>query len=361
MIIDKPIVFTDFHHASLLQSLIMLFEGRMGGQVYRPIGMEWAEKEYWKVYDHPATQAQFLGIGSATPDGTKPLNEIDPFLKPPIAGAYFCHDIDSGSVNKAITLEAFMAIPFDIVIASLPAHIEPFKRLCAEHPNHPKLIFQIGNAWTIEAVTAPNIMASAKIENIPAGINFITYHQEFDLEYFKPDFDDLIPEKRIYSFVNCFNVMGHFASDWQLFQQIERAMQSDWIFESYGGQCRDGAIGPAEKLAAKMREARFIWHTKAGGDGYGHIIHNIAAVGRPTIVKKEYYRGKLAEELIKDGETAICIDGLSNSEIVNKIEYYEEPTRYVEMCKTIVDNFNEVCNFDREYKDVILPFLDRLQ
>jgi hypothetical protein len=69
-------VFTDFHHASLLQSFILLFEKRLGGNVFRPIGMEWAEKGFWKIYDHPATREQYLGLNGATPDGTPRLNEV---------------------------------------------------------------------------------------------------------------------------------------------------------------------------------------------------------------------------------------------------------------------------------------------
>jgi hypothetical protein len=32
--LKNPKVFTDFHHASLLQSFILLFERRFGGNVY---------------------------------------------------------------------------------------------------------------------------------------------------------------------------------------------------------------------------------------------------------------------------------------------------------------------------------------
>ena len=122
----------------------------------------------------------------------------------------------------------------------------------------------------------------------------------------------------------------------------------NWSFKVYGGQCRDGSIGPASEVALKMRDARFIWHTKAGGDGYGHVIHNIPAVARPMIVRAMYYQGKMAQSLIKDGETAIVIDNLNNNEIVNKILYYSEPDRYATLCRNAYENFKKVVNFDRE-------------
>ena len=357
-------VLTDFHHASLLQSFILLFEKRLGGQVYRPIGLDWATQGYWKVYDHPATQAQYLGIGSATPDGTPPLNEVPDGLSRDIfdmTGHYICQDIDSGRYNKAITLDAFFKAPFNIVIASMPVHIEPFKRLCALHPNKPKLIYQIGNAWTIEAGHAKNIMASAVINNVPPDVNFIQYHQEFDLEVFEYKGPSAIGRENqgIYSFVNVFNGEAHFKNDWVLFQEVERNMPG-WTFKSYGGQCRDGAVGPSNVLANKMREARFIWHTKSGGDGYGHVIHNALAVGRPLIVRKSDYAGKLADALLVDGVTCIDVGNLSTSAIIDKIKYYNETEHYKLLCQNAYSKFKEVVDFDKEELQ-LRKFLESLQ
>lgn len=352
-------IFTDFHHASLLNSFILLFEKRLKGKVYRPIGIEWAESGYWKVYDHPATQAQFLTLdqGYRPIDGTPPLNQFVENVENPEEGVYYCQDIDSGKYNKAITLEKFYELPIDIVIASMPQHVQSFKKLCESHKNKPKLIFQIGNAWSVEAGSAKNVMASAIVDNVPEGINFISYHQEFDLDVFKPDFT-IEPSNNIYSFVNCFNVMDHFAHDWKLFEEIESLMP-EWSFKSYGGQCRDGAAHGTEELVNKLYESKFVWHTKAGGDGYGHIIHNAPAVGRPLIVKKQYYANKMAEPLLVDGETCIVIDGLSNSEIVNKILYFSEKDRYNELSKNSFDKFNEIVDFNVE-AEKISDFINKL-
>jgi len=343
----------DFHHAGLLNSLILLFEKRLGGNVYRPIGEEWFEQGFWKVYDHPATVKQFLGIGGSTPDGSERLNEV---VDEPLEGLYHCKDIESHSTNKAITFDLFMKLQIDIVIASIPAHIKPFKYLCEIHPNRPKFIYQIGNSWNIEAGLSSNIMASANINDVPENIHFIKYHQEFNTNIFCPSVG--IPDKKIYSFVNVFNGQNHFASDWNLFTQLERQLL-DWEFKSFGGQCRDGSCNGSHELAIKMQQARFIWHTKAGGDGYGHIIHNAAAVGRPLIVKKNYYWGKLAEALLIDGITCINIDNLGYEEIINKINYFNDAQRYNEMCVATYQNFIKVCNFDKEFRG-LQNFLEKL-
>lgn len=354
-------VFTDFHHAGLLQSLILLFEKRLKGNVYRPIGMEWADRGFWKVYDHPATQAQYLGIGSATPDGTPQLNDVKEMVedtfdygKPLI---YLCHDIDSGQTNSAITFDAFMQSDIDIVIASIPQHIEPYKKLCELHPNKPKLIYQVGNAWNIPNNSVRNVMSSAIIPNIPIQINYIQYHQEFDLNVFYPTFND--PYRVVSSFVNCFSIADYMKNDWLLFQDVERLMP-EWNFKCLGGQCRDGAAHGNQQVAESMRSSKFIWHTKVGGDGYGHVVYNSAAVGRPMIVKKEYYYGKMAEELMIDGETCIAVDGLSPNDVVNKIKYYSDPDRYQKICHNVYENFKKHVDFNKEL-EFIKVFLTNLQ
>lgn len=348
-------IFVDFHHAGLLNSLILLFEKRLGGRVYRPIGREWADRGFWKVYDHPNTIAQFLDVGGANPDGTEPVNTV---VGKESADVYNCYDIDSGFTNRAITLKGFLSRDFDIVIASIPQHIEPFKKLCEVHPSHPKLIFQIGNAWTTEAGLAPNIMASAIINGVPENINFVSYHQEFSLEEFYPDFN-FPKEKKIASFVNLFSLQDHFRSDWELFKKVEESLP-DWDFKCYGGQCRDGAMHGTKNVAEEMRRNRFIWHTKNGGDGYGHVIHNAPAVGRPLLVNRGYYIGKMAEKLLIDGESCILIDGLGVQEIVNKINYYSEPKNWETLAKGAWHKFMEVVNFDAE-AEKIKEFLSKLK
>lgn len=339
-------VFVDFHHASLLQSLIMLFEKRFGGMVYRPIGRRWFDEGFWKVYDHPATVAQFLDIGGATPDGTQPVNNVVEMGAP---GVYKCYDIDSEMTNRAITLEYFEKIPFDFVIATMPAHIEPFKRLIAQYKPNAKLIYQIGNAWTTGAGLAPNVMASARISGIPADINYVEYRQEFDLDFFRPQ--TTTQQKNIFSFINVFSGQAHFEYDWQCFLALEKRM-SDWNFKSYGGQCRDGAMHGVKNVAKALSETRFVWHVKAGGDGYGHVIHNAYAMGIPPIVKMEYYQGKMAGDLMVDGETCIGIDNLTIDQAIAKISHFNEPDHYETMRKNVYNVFRQKVNFDKDAENI---------
>lgn len=347
-------VLTDFHHAGLLHSLILLFEGRLGYELYRPIGTEWAEEGFWKVYDHPATIQQYLTLaqGYQPEDGSLPLNNIEKVED----DIYYCQDIDSGYYNKAITLDKFKNTKFDIIIASLPQHIEPFKRLIAEYQPQAKLIFQVGNQWTVNAWDVKNVMASALIKQyVPAEVNLVEYHQEFDLDIFRPKARSEVKFKRIISLMNCPDGF----KDYPLLLDIEKKLP-DWDVKIHGGMGRDEPLHGASSVAEHIRLAQWVWHVKEGGDGYGHILFNTGACGVPTIVKKSYYTGKMGDKLLIDGVTCIDIDGLDVDEIVEHIKYYSEPKIYSEMQENVIKNFREHVDFEADAQKV-KEFIGKLQ
>lgn len=326
-------VFSDQHHLGLYNSLHLLFEKRLGYRLVRPIGIEWLEKNYWRIANiynnHPATVAQYLGIPADAVEVEK--------------GLYKIWENGHKFWQYGITLDKFMADKPEIIIATVPEHIIPFKEL-AELVGG-KIIYQIGNAWPIEAGLAPNIMASAKIANVQPNINFVEYHQEFDLDIFRYHVPN--DSRNIYSFINCLNTASIYQDDWQLFQDMESQM-TDWTFRSYGGSCRDGQANGQEEVARMIGESRFIWHTKFGGDGFGHVIYNTASVARPLIIKASYYEGKMGMELMQDGITCVSIDGLGFTGIRNKIEHYNQTENYLKLIGNIRANFSNKVKFDDE-------------
>lgn len=327
----------------------MLFEDRMGGSIYRPVGLEWHEKGLWCVYDHPATAQQYLSLDQRymPVDGSPQLNTIVG-----ASNGYFEIEEPEYKYNqKAVTYDQFMSMDIDIVIASLPQHIEPYRKLAKD--KNAKFIFQIGNAWTHEVLPNEpiNVMASAVIAPRSIEDNIIVYHQEFDLNLFKPV--EVRPVKVIRSFMN---VPAQFP-DYNMLLDLETKL--GWDVMIHGGQGRDNPIHGATALANAIQKTGWIWQVKAGGDGYGHILFNSAACGVPTIVKKSYYAGKLGEKLLIDGETCIDIDGLSTEQVIEKLKHYSEPVKYSEMCKKVYNNFRQNVNFDKEEKS-IREFLERL-
>jgi hypothetical protein len=347
-------IFSDQHHLSLYNSLRLLFEERLSGKLYRPIGKEWLDEGYWRmaeIYNNaPETVEQYLGVRDdyIPKDGSLPLNRVQKIEE----GIFYVWDPEYNYYHKAIPLSRFLNLDINIVIASIPQHIESFKKLCAIHPNKPKFIYQVGNSWNIDQGYADNILASAIIPNVPVNTNMVTYHQEFDLDIFH--YGEPNQSKKVYSFINCLGTAEHYKEDWELFLELEKLMP-DWEFRSFGGSCRDGAAHGAKALAEKMREAQFVFHVKRWGDGYGHIIHNAAAVGRPIITRLSDYQGKLGGSLITSSNS-IIIDGLSPQQIRDKIIGSNSD----EMSKSTYENFKSVVDFDKEAEE-IKRFLEKLQ
>jgi hypothetical protein len=350
---DSTNILADRHQESLFTSLVMLFEGRLGHNLYYPLGMHWYEEGFWDVFPSMDTARQYLSLDQLykPTDGTLPLNQI--IEKDD--GVYLVESIDSGKPIKGISLDRFKRTKFDIIIASIPQHIEPFKKLIALYQPQAKLIYQIGNQWNIDSNSVKNILASAKVD-MPSSINGVVYHQEFDLDTFHYSLPG--HSRKIYSFINCLNIVNIYRKDWELFLELERLMP-DWEFRSYGGQTRDGAIAPASKLADKMREATLIFHCKSDGDGYGHVVHNLAAVGRNPITRLSDYKGKLAEPLLE--MSSIPVDDRSPEQIVQTIQYWHSEGGFLEaQSERIYKRFQEVVDFDAE-EVKIRGFLENLK
>lgn len=303
-------IFVDFHHNSLLRSLVLLFEKRLGMSVYRPIGMDWYYQGYWAINNLEPTARQFLDINATeVADKTPFLNDVV------IAGdgMYCIYDPGNKSVHKAIEFNTFKELKFDFVIASIPQHIPLFQDLIKKYQPQAKLIVQIGNNWSPEILKGHNVMASVKPMG-DADFNAIYYHQEFDTDIFT--YKQNIQNKKISSYIN---ILQHTNVGWDDFCNLESALNHyGYQLKSYGGQCRDGNFAGPDKLAESMHENDLIFHVKYGGDGYGHIIYNAYACGRAPIIRSGFYRNQLAEELFSD-DNCIDLDKMSIHEAVNKI------------------------------------------
>lgn len=332
-------ILVDFHHTSLLRSLIMLFEDRYKFKVYRPIGLSWYTEGYWKINAEYETAKQYLSLEQVPNDGTPPLNR----LKDKQKGMYYCYDGGSNKVNRACTLEYFKRYKFDYVLCSIPAHIEPYKRLIKKYNPKAKLIVQVGNEWPIEIFRGNNVLASIKPRDIPES-NTVFYHQEFDTNIFSPNFNKR--ERFIYSFVN---VLQEKPRDYELFMRLEKIMPQ-WTFKMYGGQNRDGNLNGEQELSDKMKECAFAFHCKTGGDGYGHILWNNAFCATPLITRYEDYHSRLGESLIAEN-TSILVDGKTPQQIAEQIdERYNHAHK--EMSQKIHEQAVANCDFDKEAEDI---------
>ena len=346
--------FCDLHHADLYYSLQLLFEKRLGAELYRPIGLEWREQGFWNVYDHPATAQQFLGLdqainipkdvhGNYLPEGQQ-LNLNYRFED----GIYYVHDPSHNKIQRAITLDKFRNLKFDIIISSIPDHIAPYNKLIQLYQPQAKHIFQVGNAWGHQP-GVKNILSSTAPFGVPPDINICFYHQEFDLNVFK------------YTVPTVHNVIGsyvHCMPQPELLSQY-RSLLPEFSIISYGAGM-DSVLHGSHSVAEKMRNSSWTYHFKPGGDGFGHSVISSYACGRPALVWRNQYQGKLADSLFSHEQT--CIDMSLNRPEVNAqlIRKWSEPELHKTMCQNAYNRFREMVDFDAE-EQKIRSFLSQLK
>jgi len=332
-------VFVDSHHDALFQFLRILFERRLGWNLYKPIGYEWYRNLFWQYSKNDATVDQYLKI----PDEAE--------LKD---GVYYLPERRHNEIDKGITFEKFKEMKIDIVIASVVNHELPYKTLTERHYNKPKFIRLIGN-WgePIDFNLSKNVLATAKTVPIPENINAVFCHQEFDTKIFK--YQPPKVRKSIKNFMNCLPV----SKDIALWHQYRAKLPSlDWKMHGILG--KDGIIGTVDKMVPAIQASTFIWHVKPGGDGFGHVVHNAFACGRPLITRKKYYQDKLAVELMIDNKTVIDLDSGSLADNLKRIAFFSEPENHDKMCENCYNRFREVVDFDKEFEE-IKEFLKNLQ
>ena len=325
-------IFADFHHTSLYESFHLLFEKRLGHQLYRPIGMSWFDSGLWKIadfYPDPRdTAKQYLELASS--------HAID-------KGDYYsCYeDIPYHTPHKAVTYEQFMAMDIDIIISSIPQHWASFERLLKVKPKA-KHIAHIGNGgpgWNTCPV--PNVMTSVPIPLFSKRDDqqIIYCNQEFSLDVFSPAPPSA--NKWISAFAHC-------QPERELWTKYKGALP-DYRCFYHGVSTDDGLLPTIQDMANKMHESMWGWCVKPA-DGYGHVLHNFLACGRPVIVRKaqDYpYR-----DFLVPGENCIDLDIQSFERNVDAIRNGSLPETYRRMREQTVRIFAEQVDFARDAERV---------
>jgi hypothetical protein len=331
-------VFADFHHDDLYHSLRLLFEKRLGWELFCPCGPEWYTNGFWSYSIEPRVIHQYL---------------VEPKVQDTGGGYSLIENPTHGCNLKALTFDQFKEMPIDIIISSVPENEYIYLKLRNEFKPKAKLIQHWGNEWKdFKSSYIRNWLVSCAPFPVPEDVNAVFYHQEFDLSLFS--FEPGDPKNPIKSFVND---LPHL-TDWGLFQKYEKKVpERKWL--SHGLGCRDGNIRPLTKLVSEMKSSSFIFHAKSLGDGFGHIIHNIFALGRPAIVRSKWYKNRLAEPLLLDGITCIDLDKHLFWQNVKLIQACLEPSKYQQMSADARRRFGDVVNFKEEFEG-IKQFLENL-
>lgn len=330
--------FCDFHHGGMYHAMQMLFEGRLGYEIYRPVGLDWVKYGYWWVSDLEPTQRAYL-----YPGGEHWLGDD---------GYWRWRDNGEELLHKCMTFEQFCADPdIALVIQTHPGHEFPYQELQRKHKPSAKLIRVCGNTGeVIHNPPADNVMDSTLLQAGQAR-NYVTFHQEFDLT----PFVEAPPPERlvIRQYLNFFQNNTTYFRHWQEYKP--RLPEFEW--RMHGHQGTDGFLYPVSKIAESMLDASFVWHVKV--EGYGHAIHNAFAAGRPVITRIQDYAGRMAAAMLEDGVTCVDIGHGSVAENVAKIRHYAQPAELARLCANVRERFKRVVDFDAEEPE-IRAFMGRL-
>jgi hypothetical protein len=335
----------DYHHHDLWESLELMCQ-RLGWTLYRPIGMEWFEQGYWnfeRAWHGDAVAKQYL-----TEWGSDVYNfELDRKQR---------HDGSHHRWQNLLTLDEARDLRPDIVMASVAHNHEGLHRFAREVGA--KFGLHLGNVRFSSIDMAEDRWDLADF-GIVTGIMpetppkpHVVVHQEFDLDDFRHEEPPGGGTFTIASFVNCFPENTQAYAGFKAVAAYRP--EYDWkVYGAYGGVPEDeyaaGNLQPCSAVGDAMRASDIAWHTKQWSDGFGHVIHNWASVGRPLIGHEWYYRTQLAGPLWSEGVTSFDITDKTPTEVIHLLDrLYGDPELRLRMGENMAKRFREVVDFDHE-------------
>lgn len=328
----------DLHHSDLYESHQLVFGDRFGWDVFAPYGMAWYDNWAWsfeRAYHGDAVARQYLlGIwrGAEPVDGIVTVEDSH----------------HPGRMLRGITYERARDERWDYVLSSVPANAAGFSTFAEQ--TGARWFLHVGNQWGDEAwVHHPEGAIMTTTSPVPADMPHVVVHQEFrrDLFAYQPP----TAFGPIRSFVNCFPETPEYP---RFLAYAETGAEFDWeVYGAYGTAPLDrfarGNLDTTDAVAEHMAGAGVVWHQKFWSDGFGHVVHNAFASGRPVFGSAHYYADKLAGPLWIDGVTSFDMDTRSPDEIVRELRILRDnPERYLEVCAAAAARFDEIVDFDAD-------------
>jgi hypothetical protein len=323
----KRRVLADWHHPALWESLSILFEDRFGWELYAMGGEDWT-KHGWTLASPPPigwSAADYLSMKGAKPVGDHWERKEREYPRP----------------RKMVTPDQAFGMSWDFVLGSVPDHQRTFAALAGRLGA--RFVHQVGNAkHPIDQSLQQIVLASSivRLRRTP----HVVYHQEFDRTLFAPS-----PIATRHDRVRVASLMLRL--DWTSceYRWLSEAPGIEW--DAPGGKDPNATtyLAPMTKVAQTIRNAGWVWMDKRIGDGYGHTIHNAAAMGRPLIGHASHYKGMLAEPFWRDLETCVDLDRHDPKEALRLIwAISNDPDWHGEMGANIQATFDELVDFDAE-------------
>lgn len=330
-------VLTDAIHADLWESLRILFEDRMGWELYAPHGLEWYEAGIWnfeRANLGDAVARQFL----------QPWHDDIPY---PSGQAWSRLDLTHpGQTQKRVTMEQARDLRPDIILSTLVENDMGWHGFAQEVGAH--FGIQVGNQGATAAWGAAEFaLLSVTTPGFTPWRPHVYYHQEFSLKDFAPDGGN-IDSRTMATMVQC-------AVRSEGYPLMLELAEGAGLTPLWYGHCGDddghwgGNAPTTPAVAQNMHDARLAYHWKRWSDGYGHVIHNWASIGRPLLTTATYYADKLAAPLFVEGVTSFDLERHTTDEmraIVQRLAH--DDSYYQSICEATAARFREVVDFDSE-------------
>jgi len=334
------------HHHALYESLVMLMEDRFGWELYHLHGMDWWDQGYWNWERHmphgEPVARQYLGEWGTDRD-MGGWSERDEPQYP-------------GRVHRMVTVEQARGLGFDIVLASLTENeqgLHDFARSIGA-----KFGIQVGNVGTANRYDLIDFAMFSTTREFHPWVPYVTYRQEFSLTDYRFDYPPSDP-----TFVGTWvQALPSDAFEYERFVRLAQALP-ELRFRYHGhigphDQYWGGNVPTSGQVAAQMRSARVGLHLKKWSDGYGHVIHGLAATGKPIVGTATYYADQLAGPLFVDGVTSFDVQTHSHNETVEFIRRLAvDDELHERMSRASAARFAEIVNFDAE-AEAIRAMLD---
>jgi hypothetical protein len=347
-------ILSDYHHSDLYESFQLLAD-RFGWEWYRPIGMEWFDQWYWsfeRAFHGDSVAKQYLSIWDSDRD----------------CGDHWERDDTThpGRVHKMLTVEQARDNRPDIVIATVTHNERGLAKFASQVGA--RFGIQVGNVGQIGQVELEGAgwglidfcLLSTTTPYTPPKPHVI-YRQEFDLTDFRYEYPPA-ETNSVSSFVQCFpeNRGPGRGSFYDQFLSLADELVEEFdfrVYGAYGSEPEDhlacGNLNTTPDVAKAMRASRIAWHAKFWSDGYGHVIHNLHAVGRPILSYHDYYADKLAAPLMEHGVTGFDLSQMSRGEIIATLRRLRDDHEYHEqISRQTADRFREVVDFDADAEAV---------
>lgn len=344
-------ILCDYHHPDLYRSFELLFTKRLGYELHRMIGLEWAEENIFQI--HKLAQftpfpknylARLLSFDSTLDEYNEPIPPCSKLVQPSnyISNKNYWSLRDPISHRKhiGVTYKQALGHNYSLILGSFPDHFLSLTSFRDKYFPSAKIICHVGNYWPDLPKEAVNIITS--LHDLFPDRHTIQYHPEFDLDKFS-----------FTTSPNPFSILSLLHRNSSLLDN--KNIPPSFSRKHYG--LGTHTLNTEDEIAQALRQTGFVWLVKPEGDGYGFTLHRALAMGRPLIYKSSQFNKHMpGHHILQHRINGIDLD--KSTSLQEELAWAID--NYPNFSQRTFYSFKQIVNFDNEFEK-IKKFLERLQ